>query len=315
MFAQVRAEAEKMPKKNIKKNLEKRGLSTKGSHDVLLQRLLAVIEDDHERHKDAWFAEQAELAEELAEREAALAHLGKMNKKFTKLKAPGLRKQLEKRGLSTKGKKTVLLERLADALEVEYADKREQEKRIEAEEARIAEIAGEQEAADAEFKAFKKAVKKMKKAELMKALRSRKLDVKGSQEELSGRLLEAVTAEKEAADDDRRHAMLSEEEKLAKEIAEQEAEQERQRVEAEEALAEQLAEEEAEAERLAEEESKKGAHRHCYVQTFDICGCDSGCKFRSYPDMPLLCRREIKRIRTTGRASEDLAEEEHQKTP
>eukprot|EP01051_Picozoa_sp_SAG22_P026081 SAG22_NODE_8050_length_687_cov_1.217687_1_plen_78_part_10 len=33
------------------------------------------------------------------------AHLGKLNAKYVKLKATGLRKQLEKRGLSTKGKK------------------------------------------------------------------------------------------------------------------------------------------------------------------------------------------------------------------
>eukprot|EP01043_Picozoa_sp_COSAG02_P077481 COSAG02_NODE_16978_length_1038_cov_45.025559_2_plen_166_part_01 len=131
--------------------------------------------------------------------------------------------------------------------------KLEQQKRIKAEEARIAEIAEEQEAADAEFTAFKKAVKKMKKPALMKELKARELEFKGSQEELSGRLLEAVKAEKDAADELRREESMTEEEKLAREVAEEEAEEERERIEAEEALAEQLAEEE-EAARLAEEE-------------------------------------------------------------
>eukprot|EP01047_Picozoa_sp_COSAG01_P027763 COSAG01_NODE_1842_length_9076_cov_4.748246_1_plen_2502_part_10 len=256
-FDTMKDQVEHMPKKNIKKNLEKRGLSTKGTHDVLMKRLIKAIESDHDAHREqsdvdrvAWEAEQEQLAEEQAEREAALAHLGKVNKKFTKLKAPGLRKQLEKRGLSTKGKKTVLLERLADALEKEMEGKLEQQKRIKAEEAKIAEIAEEQEAADAEFTAFKKAVKKMKKPALMKELKARELEFKGSQEELSGRLLEAVKAEKDAADELRREESMTEEETLAREVAEQEAEEERERIEAEEALAEQ------EAARLLEEEEE-----------------------------------------------------------
>eukprot|EP01051_Picozoa_sp_SAG22_P041145 SAG22_NODE_22581_length_195_cov_35.156250_1_plen_64_part_11 len=61
--------------------------------------------------------------------------------------------------------------------------KLEQQKRIKAEEARIAEIAEEQEAADAEVMAFKKAVKKMKKPALMKELKARELEIKGKQEE------------------------------------------------------------------------------------------------------------------------------------
>eukprot|EP01051_Picozoa_sp_SAG22_P041673 SAG22_NODE_23140_length_168_cov_115.536232_1_plen_56_part_11 len=54
-----------MPKKNIKKNLEKRGLSTKGTHDVLMKRLIKAIEADHDAHREqsdvdrvAWEAEQ-----------------------------------------------------------------------------------------------------------------------------------------------------------------------------------------------------------------------------------------------------------------
>eukprot|EP01051_Picozoa_sp_SAG22_P008296 SAG22_NODE_624_length_8453_cov_1742.782499_1_plen_2188_part_10 len=262
-FQKMKDDVQHMPKKNIKEKLETRGLSTKGSHDVLMTRLLAAIEEDHDAHREqteaeriAWETEQEQLAEEQAERDTALAHLGKLNAKFVKLKAPGLRKQLEKRGLSTKGKKTVLLERLADALEKEMEGKLEQQKRIKAEEARIAEIAEEQEAADAEFKAFKREVRKMKKPALMKELKARELEIKGKQEELSARLVDAVTAEKEAADELRREESMTEEEKLAREVAEQEAEEERERIEAEEALAEQLAEEE-EAARLAEEDERQ----------------------------------------------------------
>eukprot|EP01051_Picozoa_sp_SAG22_P008297 SAG22_NODE_624_length_8453_cov_1742.782499_2_plen_310_part_00 len=263
-FEQMKVDVQAMPKKHIVKHLQKRELSTKGSHDVLMTRLLTAIEEDHDAHREqteaeriAWEAEQERLAEELEERDTALAHLGKLNSKFAKLKAPGLRKQLEKRGLSTKGKKTVLLERLADALEKEMEGTLEQKKRIKAEEARIAEIAEEQEAADAEFKAFKREIKAMKKKELVAQLEDREMDTKGKAVILSARLLEAATAEKEAADADRREESMTESERLEREMAEQEAEEERLRLEAEEALAEQIAEEE-EAARLAEEEAARG---------------------------------------------------------
>ena len=109
---------------------------------MLLARLFKAIDKDHAAHREqtlaereAWEAEQEALAEETAEREAAVAHLEKLNDKYAKLKAPALRKQLAKRGLKTSGKKTQLLEWLADALETEYEKQRETEKRIAAEEA------------------------------------------------------------------------------------------------------------------------------------------------------------------------------------
>ena len=261
-FEKMKAQVEEMPKKHLKKNLEKRGVSGKGSHDVLQKRLLKAIEADHAAHIEqteaeriAWEAEQERIAEEEAEKEAALAHLTKVNSKFAALKAPALRKQLAKRGLKTTGKKAQLLERLANALEVEYAGKREQAKRIAAEEARIAEIAAQQDAADAEYRQLVKDIKKMKKPALMKELKQRELDVKGKQDELSTRLLGAVEADKDAADEERRDAAMSEEEKLSREVAEREASEEAERLEAEEAMAEQLALEE-EAERVAAENAE-----------------------------------------------------------
>ena len=43
-FNKLKDEARLLPKKNLKKHLEKRGLSTKGSHDVMLTRLLKAID-------------------------------------------------------------------------------------------------------------------------------------------------------------------------------------------------------------------------------------------------------------------------------
>ena len=259
-FEKMKAQVEEMPKKHLKRNLEKRGVSGKGSHDVLQKRLLQAIEADHDAHIEqteaeriAWEAEQERIAEEEAEKEAALAHLTKVNSKFAALKAPALRKQLAKRGLKTTGKKAQLLERLANALEVEYAGKREQAKRIAAEEARIAEIAAQQDAADAEYRQLVNDITKMKKPALMKELTQRELDVKGKQDELSTRLLGAVEADRDAADEVRRDEAMSEEEKLSREVAERGALEEAERLEAEEALAEQLALEE-EAERVAAED-------------------------------------------------------------
>eukprot|EP01047_Picozoa_sp_COSAG01_P123107 COSAG01_NODE_52012_length_350_cov_0.549801_1_plen_65_part_10 len=65
----MKDQTRQMPKKNIKKHLQKRGLSTKGSHDVLMTRLLTAIEEDHDAHREqteaeriAWEAEQEQLA-------------------------------------------------------------------------------------------------------------------------------------------------------------------------------------------------------------------------------------------------------------
>ena len=100
----------------------------------------------------------------------------------------------------------------------------------------------EQEAADAEHGKLLRQIKGMtKKKELLLLLEDRELDTKGKVAELRDRLLEAVKAEKEAADEERREASMTEEEKLAREMEEQAAEEERLRIEAEEALAEQIA--------------------------------------------------------------------------
>jgi hypothetical protein len=131
--------------------------------------------------------------------------------------------------------------------------KREQAKRIAAEEARIVEIAAQHDAPDVECRQLVKDITKMKKPALMKELKQRELDVKGKQDELSTRLLGAVEADKDAADEERRDAAMSEEEKLSREVAEREASEEAERLEAEEALAEQLTLEE-EAERVAAED-------------------------------------------------------------
>ena len=76
----------------------------------------------------------------------------------------------------------------------------------EAEEAQIVEIAARQEAADAEHRQLVEDILQMKKAALMKQLKQRRLDIKGTQDELSTRLLGAVEAEKDATDAERREA-------------------------------------------------------------------------------------------------------------
>ena len=98
----------------------------------------------------------------------------------------------------------------------------------------------------------------MKKPTIMKELKKRELEFKGSSDELSARLLDAVKLEKDAADEERREAAMGEEEKLAREVAEQEAVEERERLDAEEAMAEQLALEEEEAGRVATDEGLRG---------------------------------------------------------
>ena len=76
----------------------------------------------------------------------------------------------------------------------------------EAEEAQIVEIAARQEAADAEHRQLVEDILQMKKAALMKQLKQRRLDIKGTQDELSTRLLGAVEKEKDATDAERREA-------------------------------------------------------------------------------------------------------------
>jgi hypothetical protein len=97
--------------------------------------------------------------------------------------------------------------------------KREQAKRIAAEEARIVEIAAQHDAPDVECRQLVKDITKMKKPALMKELKQRELDVKGKQDELSTRLLGAIEADKDVADEEKRDAAMSEEEKLSWEVA------------------------------------------------------------------------------------------------
>eukprot|EP01052_Picozoa_sp_SAG31_P031273 SAG31_NODE_3296_length_4447_cov_7.292565_2_plen_917_part_01 len=125
---------EKMSKKHIKYDLEERGLDVTGSRSVLLARL----QDDEteqtyhrkteenekaaEAQRLALQAEMAEIEAENAEKRRAEEHLRNLGSHYGQLKAPALRQQLKKRGLSTKGKKAVLLERLAVQLEEDMAN-------------------------------------------------------------------------------------------------------------------------------------------------------------------------------------------------
>ena len=66
------------------------------------------------------------IEEENLERERARAHMRRVNTAFARdaanMKAPALRKELEKRNLSTKGGKAKLLDRLATHLEEEHVN-------------------------------------------------------------------------------------------------------------------------------------------------------------------------------------------------
>ena len=203
MFEHRKQQVKQMPKKYLRKNLKSRGLSSKGAQDVLQNRLIVAIQSDQDEHRVAWEEEQAQLVVELAEKEAALAHLTKVNAKYAKLKAPALRKQLAKRGLKTSGKKAKLLERLATALEEHYEEKQAQAKRIAAEEANIEETAAEQATADEEYTLLLQKIKKMNTAQVVTELQGRQLDAMGDADELKFRLIEHVTTEKGVADEGR----------------------------------------------------------------------------------------------------------------
>eukprot|EP01051_Picozoa_sp_SAG22_P013634 SAG22_NODE_1550_length_4145_cov_149.312654_3_plen_277_part_01 len=57
-FKQMKANVREMPKKAIKKQLEARELSTKGSHEVLMDRMLAALDDDFANHREQTLAER-----------------------------------------------------------------------------------------------------------------------------------------------------------------------------------------------------------------------------------------------------------------
>jgi len=106
-----------MAKKHLKAALAEAGLKTTGTKKMLVKRMLK-----HDVRMDRLAeAEQAELAAERAEKEAALEHLSRVKEQAVRMRAPQLRKELKKRGLETDGKKAALMERLACALEEEEA--------------------------------------------------------------------------------------------------------------------------------------------------------------------------------------------------
>ena len=106
-----------MAKKHLKAALAEAGLKTTGTKKMLVKRMLK-----HDVRVDRLAeAEQAELAAERAEKEAALEHLSRVKERAVRMRAPQLRKELKKRGLETDGKKAALMERLACALEEEEA--------------------------------------------------------------------------------------------------------------------------------------------------------------------------------------------------
>ena len=134
-----------MNKSQLKKQLKKRGLDVKGSHDQLAAQLVEIHrsefalahdetrlaeesdverldrEERLEREAREWEEEQALVAAENAAKEEAIAHLMKLNSDFAIMKAPALRKELKARGMGTNGKKVELIERLAQHLEEEHA--------------------------------------------------------------------------------------------------------------------------------------------------------------------------------------------------
>jgi hypothetical protein len=96
----VKAEFADMKAPELREELEKRGLDTKGKKPELMERLAIGIED------------QAQAA-----REMALQAIKDAKAEFAKKKPEDLKDELEKRGLDTKGKPDALMERLLLAVE------------------------------------------------------------------------------------------------------------------------------------------------------------------------------------------------------
>eukprot|EP01046_Picozoa_sp_COSAG06_P010861 COSAG06_NODE_605_length_13878_cov_13.424995_3_plen_3355_part_00 len=110
-------------KSHLKNALKSMALDTTGSKSELLQRLLKHDSAAEEQELADIFdaEEEAAIEREMAEKEAALEHLRKSRTEYAELKAPGLRDELERRGLDISGKKAVLMERLAQAIDDEIA--------------------------------------------------------------------------------------------------------------------------------------------------------------------------------------------------
>ena len=104
--------------------LEKKGLETTGSREQLIARIKSAGIDVFTAIDPA---EAAEIEKEEKAKKAAKAHLEQVAAEYADMKAPELRTELEKRKLSTKGKKAELMERLAVAAEEEYAANAEKE--------------------------------------------------------------------------------------------------------------------------------------------------------------------------------------------
>eukprot|EP01043_Picozoa_sp_COSAG02_P092315 COSAG02_NODE_28944_length_579_cov_0.825000_1_plen_149_part_10 len=140
-------------------------------------------------------------------RQQAVERLRQLKAEFADMKAPALRKELASRGLSTAGKKTMLLQRLAAHLEEEH------DQQIDA-----AAMPSEPMAADADhtdqqsssvdagaadpdvgqFEQLKAKYSAMPKGNIKKHLKKRGLETKGSHEHVLERLLQAVRAEVES---------------------------------------------------------------------------------------------------------------------
>eukprot|EP01043_Picozoa_sp_COSAG02_P074646 COSAG02_NODE_15038_length_1210_cov_1.781278_1_plen_397_part_10 len=129
---------EKLDKAHLVAACRKRGLDTEGTKDELVQRMEQWAAANGEP-EDALIDEEEEaaIARELEQKEQAIEHLRKANAEFETMKAPALRKELAQRGLETSGKKAVLMERLARAIDAE-AEALDSEHAAAAQEAKVA---------------------------------------------------------------------------------------------------------------------------------------------------------------------------------
>eukprot|EP01044_Picomonas_judraskeda_P001653 COSAG03_NODE_103_length_12731_cov_24.452502_4_plen_1686_part_01 len=187
-----------MSKKHLKSALKEQGLSIKGTREELVKRLVqaAANADEDETTVIVTEEEQAEIDEENEAKQAALEHLQATKAEFASMKAPQLRKELEARGLETSGKKAVLMERLAQALDGEAGQSPGSPSDV---------IAGE----DGESTQPKPwPYDDMSQKDLKSALKEQGLSIKGTREELVKRLVQAAAN----ADEDETTVIVTEEE-------------------------------------------------------------------------------------------------------
>ena len=234
---------ESMTKKQAAQHLAEASLSTQGNHDTLVTRLKKhASKDIGSESKDVqqnWQDEEKRLATENEAKLQALLRLRAQNASFAELHAPELRVELKKRGLSAEGRKELLLDRLAEFLQNENGkasemrlqlskrnlsidgDFAELEARlnpiIEQEEYEVEErlADAEQRRANKEYKAATEHLNTLKKPAIAKQLKQRKLDAKGTPEEMKDRLLEAMQIEKRDADLKRQPLTIEEKKAVA----------------------------------------------------------------------------------------------------